>query len=147
MSTTHDRSTYEPTSGSDEREPRPMMQPSMVFDLGAEIERLRGEEEWARGDRASRTLAKEADFRVLLSALKAGARLTEEDGDARVSIYVVDGSARLDVDRAEQDLGAGALAVVDAGVPWSLTADGDCSVLLTLAWPRAKAGSGDTGER
>lgn len=132
--------SYGTTSGSDDRGARSLMEQLMVFDLGAEIERLRSEVEWADGDRNSRTLAKEVDFRVLLSLLRRGAELTEADGDARVSIQVVHGAARLTVDDESVDLPAGALAAVDAGPRWQLTATTECAVLLTLAWPREKAG-------
>ena len=107
--------------------------------------RLRTEEQWAAGDRNSRTLAKEVDFRVLLTVMRVGARLAEEDGDARVSIQLLDGGARLNVAGDEQDLATGALAVVDAGHPWALTASGECAVLLTFAWPRDKARPEGTG--
>lgn len=136
---------YGSTSGSDDREPRPMIEPLMLFDVATEIERLRAEEQWAEGDRASKMLAKDVDFRVLLSVMRVGARLTEEDGDARVSIQMLDGGARLDVGRDEHKLPPGALAVVNAGTPWALTASGDCAVLLTLAWPREKARPEGTG--
>jgi quercetin dioxygenase-like cupin family protein len=137
--------SYGTTSGSDERESRPLMERLMLIDLGAEIERLRGEEDWQERDRNSRMLAKEVDFRVMLTVMRVGARLTEEDGDARVSIQMLDGGARLDVGRDEEKLPPGALAVVDAGQPWALTASGDCAVLLTLAWPREKARPEGTG--
>ncbi len=137
--------SYGSTSGSDEREPRAVMERLMLFDLGAEIERLRAEEDWQERDRSSRMLAKEVDFRVMLTVMRVGARLTEEDGDARVSIQMLDGGARLDVGTDEEKLPPGALAVVDSGHPWALTASGDCAVLLTFAWPREKARPEGTG--
>lgn len=147
MTTPGAAGSYGSTSGSDDRESRAVMEGLMVFDLAAEIQRLRGEDEWADRDRNARTLAKEIDFRVLLSVMRAGARLNEEDGDARVSIQLLDGAARLDANGEEQRLAAGTLAVVDAGRPWALTADGECAVLLTLAWPREKARPEGTGSR
>ena len=138
--------SYGSTSGSDDREPRAVMERVMGFDLGAEVARLRGETEWAERDRNSRTLAKEVDFRVLLTVMRVGARLAEEDGDARVSIQLLDGGARLDVGADEHKLPPGSLAVVDSGTPWALTASGDCAVLMTLAWPREKARPEGTGE-
>jgi hypothetical protein len=35
---------------------------------------------------------------------------------------------------------AGDVAVIDAGRPWLLGATSDSAVLMTLAWPREKAG-------
>lgn len=137
--------SYGTTSGSDEREARAVMERLMAYDLTAEIERLRAEEDWHDRDRNSRMLAKDVDFRVMLTVMRVGARLTEEDGDARVSIQMLDGGARLDVGADEQKLPPGALAVVDAGQPWALTASGDSAALLTFAWPREKARPEGTG--
>jgi len=38
------------------------------------------------------------------------------------------------------EIAEGDVAVIDAGRPWFFRANDDCAVLLTLAWPRAKAG-------
>jgi hypothetical protein len=131
---------YGSTSGSDSRQSRALMERLMAFDLHAEIRRLRREDQWTDGDRNSVTLAKEVDFRVLLSVLREGATLTEEDGDARVSLQLIGGGARLESAAGAAELNAGQLAVVDAGQAWRLTATEDSAVLVTLAWPREKAG-------
>ena len=131
---------YGETSGSDSREARALMERVLTFSLRNEIEALRSEEQWLDGDRNSRTLAKEVDFRVLLSVLHDEATLDEQDGDARVSIQLLEGRGRLAVEGQSIDMSAGGLAVVDAGQRWDLRAVGDCAVLLTLAWPREKAG-------
>ncbi len=132
--------TYGRTSGTGTREGRSVMEKLMVFSLGDEVARLRQEEPWQEGDRNSRTLAKDVDFRVLLSVLRSGAELQEDDGDARVSIQMLDGRAALDVAGAEAQLEASQVAVVDVGQRWTLRAFADCALLLTLAWPREKAG-------
>lgn len=134
------KSPYGTTSGTKVREPRALMERLMVFSLESEIESLRAEPEWADNVRNSRTLAKEVDFRALLSVLHTDATLDEQDGDARASIQLLDGTAALTVDGDRADLRAGHLAVIDAGHAWLLRATSDCAVLLTLAWPREKAG-------
>ena len=131
---------YGATTGTNERDSRPLMDRLMVFNLATEIESLRSEYQWTENDKNSRTLAKDVDFRVLLSVLHTGAALDEEDGDARASIHVVEGSAQLDVAGEVTELSTGQLAVVNAGQPWVLRATSDCAVLLTLAWPIEKAG-------
>lgn len=134
-------SAYGTTSGTESRGARPLMEGLMIFGLGDEIAGLRAEDPYLDGDRNSVTLAKEVDFRVLLSALHTGATLDEQDGDARASLHILDGEAALRIGDGEAaQLSAGDIAVVDAGRPWSLTARSDCAVLLTLAWPREKAG-------
>jgi quercetin dioxygenase-like cupin family protein len=132
-------SAYGSTSGTESRGARPLMEGLMVFGLFDEIEALRGEGPYTEGDRNSVTLAKEVDFRVLLSVLRAGATLDEQDGDARTSIQLLDGNASLRVGGEDSELGAGDLAVIDAR-PWLLSASSDCALVMTLAWPREKAG-------
>jgi quercetin dioxygenase-like cupin family protein len=131
---------YGTTSGSEERDARPLMDTLLVFNLAEEIAALRNEPQWTENEKNSRTLAKDVDFRVLLSVLHTGAALDEEDGDARTSIHVVEGSAEVEVAGSLAQLETGQLAVVNAGQAWVLRATSDCAVLLTLAWPIEKAG-------
>ena len=131
---------YGNTSGTDVRESRPLMEQLMVFSLTEEIEALRAEWQWTDNDKNSRTLAKDVDFRALLSVLHTGAALDEQDGDARASLHVLEGRALIDVEGQTSELEAGQLAVIDSGRPWVLRAITDCAVLLTLAWPLEKAG-------
>ena len=133
-------SPYGSTSGTDSRESRPLMEGLMAFSLTAELDTLRSEDQWVDGDRNSRTLAKDVDFRVLLTVLHAGATVDEQDGDARVSIQLLEGRGQLTVADQMTDIDAGGLVVVDAGQSWYLRAMDDCAVLLTFAWPREKAG-------
>lgn len=112
------------------------MEPLMIFALDNEVESLHEEEPWLQGDRNSRALARELDFRVLLATLRAGASLDEQGGDVRASIQLVDGEAELHAHGRRVELRRGEVAVVDAGAPWLLTATRDCALLLTLAAPR-----------
>jgi quercetin dioxygenase-like cupin family protein len=138
---TFDQGSYGSTSGTDTRDARPLMDRLMVFSLQREAEALQAEEPYQNGDRNSATLAKEVDFRVLLTVLRSGAALDEQDGDARTSIQVLDGTATLSVGGSEEaDVVEHDVAVIDAGQPWLLRATSDCAVLLTLARPRDKAG-------
>ena len=134
------RGAYGTTSGTSERDSRPLMDRLLVFDLAQEIESLRAEWQWTENDKNSRTLAKDVDFRALLSVLHTGAALDEEDGDARASLHIIDGSAELEVAGESSPLESGQVAVVNSGQPWVLRATSDCAVLLTLAWPIEKAG-------
>lgn len=131
---------YGTTSGSQLRESRPLMERLMVFSLADEVDALRAESQWEDNDRNSRTLAKDVDFRALLSVLHTGATLDEGDGDGRASFQILEGGALLNVDGEETELTQGQLAVVDSGHPWTLRATSDCAVLLTLSWPIEKAG-------
>ena len=131
---------YGRTTGTDERDSRALMDRLLVFNLADEIASLRGEDEWEENEKNSRTLAKDVDFRAVLTVMHTGATLEEQHGDARASIQVVEGSAELDVAGDTSELAAGQLAVLDSGQAWTLRASSDCAVLLTLAWPIEKAG-------
>jgi quercetin dioxygenase-like cupin family protein len=131
---------YGTTTGTDEREPRALMERLLVFSLADEIESLRNEKEWADNERNSRTLAKDVDFRALLSVLHAEATIDEGTGDARASIQLIEGAADLEVDGDSTRLETGQLAVVDSGRAWVLRAVSDSAVLVTFAWPIEKAG-------
>jgi quercetin dioxygenase-like cupin family protein len=131
---------YGPTTGNDEREPRRLMERLMVFAPRLEAARLRSETEWRDGDRNSMTLAKEGDFRVVLSILRDGATIHDDEGDGRASLQLLEGRAVVSVDGDEAHLDTGELATVNSGQPWQLRSDGDSTVLLTIAWPREKAG-------
>ena len=56
---------------------RPLHGPLQRFDLGAEIDRLREERAWQRGQRNSITLRKGEGMNVVLLLMKAGDRLEE----------------------------------------------------------------------
>ncbi|MEX2546776.1 MAG: hypothetical protein WD830_03190 [Chloroflexota bacterium] len=131
---------YGSTSGTKEREPRTLMERLLVFSLADEIESLRSEDEWVDNDKNSRTLAKDVDFRALLSVLHEGATLDDQDGDARASVQVIEGTAELEVGGERSQLEVGQLAVVDTGSPWIVRATTDCALLITFAWPVEKAG-------
>ena len=123
------------TSGSAIRESRALMEPLLVFDLAQEIERLRGEPLFEGKDRNSMTLAKELDFRVLLTVLRAGAALDEQDGEGRMSVQLLEGAATLELEAGSTALTEGQVATLDAGNPWTLRATSDSAVLLTMAAP------------
>lgn len=135
-----DYGSYGSPGGSDTRSARTMIAPLMRFALESQADSLRLEPEYREGDRNSRTLAKETDLRVMLTVLREGAALDEQDGDARATVQVIDGTATIEIDGAEAHLQPAELAVVDQGQPWVIRADSDCALLLTIAWPPDKAG-------
>ena len=131
---------YGSTTGTDERDSRALMDRLMVFSIADEIASLRDESEWQENDKNSRTLAKDVDFRAILTLMHAGATLEERDGDARASVQLFEGEAELEIDGQSAALTSGQLAVVDSGQPWVLRATDDCAALITFAWPIEKAG-------
>lgn len=106
----------------------------MEFDLPAEIDRLRAEKTWTTGQNA-RTLLKYDDFRVVLTALQAKARMPEHKTEGRISVHVLAGHIHLRAAGRTFSLRPGGLLALDHGVPHSVEALEESAFLLTIAWP------------
>jgi quercetin dioxygenase-like cupin family protein len=119
--------------------PQPMAGTFLEFDLTRELEQLAAEPEWKNGQNA-RTLVKYDDLRVVLTALKAQARLPEHRTEGRISIHVVSGHVHVRADGRTFDLRVGGLVALDRGVPHDVMALEDSAFLLTIAWPRRAGG-------
>ena len=112
----------------------PMADPFMEFDLPAEIHRLQAETTWSTGQNA-RTLIKYDDFRVVLTALRAKARISEHETEGRISIHVLSGHIQLKAAGRTFSLRAGGVVALDHGVLHDVEALEDSAFLLTIAWP------------
>lgn len=129
------------TSGSGVRDSRPLRDPLMHFNLLDEIGRLAGEPQWNDGDRNSIVLAKDARFRILLSVLRDGAGLADDDAYATIAVHLLTGSAMVTRGDREVLLAPGEIAVLEAGDAWSVAARAESAVLLSLSWPEEMAGA------
>lgn len=116
--------------------PGPMSATYLEFDLAREIDDLQREAEWATG-RNARTLVKYDDLRVVLTVLKAGARIPGHQTAGRISIQGLRGRIRLHAEGRTFDVLSGVLLALDRAVPHDLEAVDDSAFLLTIAWPPA----------
>jgi quercetin dioxygenase-like cupin family protein len=112
----------------------PMAAPFLEFDLKRQLEQLHEEPEWTSGQNA-RTLVKFDDFRVVLMALRARARVPGHQTKGRISIHTVVGHILVRADGRTFDLPGGALLALDRSVPHEVEAVEDSAFLLTIAWP------------
>jgi quercetin dioxygenase-like cupin family protein len=112
----------------------PMADPFMEFDLPAEIDRLHAEATWSTGHNA-RTLVKYDDFRVVLIAVAAAARIPEHKADGRIAIQVVSGHVQVRASGRTFNLRSGGLLALDRGVAHDVHALEESALLLTIAWP------------
>ena len=112
----------------------PMADPFMEFDLPAEIHRLKAEATWSTGQNA-RTLVKYDDFRVVLIALGAEARMPEHKAEGRITIHVLSGHIRVKASGRTFSLRSGGVLAVDRGVAHDVHALEESALLLTIAWP------------
>lgn len=129
------------TRGSDEREPRSLTGPALRFELSVESARLRAEREYIEGDRNARTLTKVDWFRLVLVALRSGARLDEADQHGSIALQVLEGRVTVQVGDETIDVGEREVSVIAPGYPWTAVAVDDSLVLLHLAWPPAPGSS------
>jgi quercetin dioxygenase-like cupin family protein len=120
-----------------------------VLDVGEEGVALLAEPEWADGDRNSKTLFKADTLRVVLTALRDGAALQNEDPDEAVAVHVLQGELQVRIQSDASVARAGQLVCLPVGEPWQITASVDSLFLLILGRlpePAAKSpGTPDPG--
>jgi quercetin dioxygenase-like cupin family protein len=104
------------------------------FDLQAQVRLLCDEEAYRRGHN-SKTLSKYPDFRVVLTAMKSGARIAEHSAAAVISVLTVKGHIRMHIGERLLDMPLGRLIVLDRAVPHDVEALDESAFLLTLARP------------
>lgn len=114
--------------------PHSMAEPFLEFDLARELADLHREPEWSSGQNA-KTLVKYDDFRVVLTALKAHARLPGHQTGGRISIQTVTGKIQVRARGRTFELSTGGLLALDQDVPHDVEALEDSAFLLTIAWP------------
>lgn len=116
--------------------PSPMAAPHLAFDLTQEVEQLRRQAVWSTGQSA-KTLVKYGDLRIVLVALKKGARLAGHRTEGRISIQTIQGHVRVNTERQAFELPAGQLLTFDHGITHDVEAAADSAFLLTIAWRRS----------
>ena len=131
------------TSGTGQRPARQVSAPVLAFDLAQQLTSLKQESSWQRSDRNARTLVEESGFRLVLTALKAGAQLREHRADGWVSIHGLEGHLRVQAGRHTTDLAPGHVVVLEPNLAHSVEAVEEGAFLLSLA---LRAGEGGTGQ-
>ena len=117
-----------------------MAAPYLEFDLVRELEQLHREPEWQTGQNA-RTLVKYDTLRVVLTSLKAHARIPEHRTEGRISIQALRGRIHVRAEGRTFDLSAGTLLALDQGISHDVEALEDSAFLLIIAWPGSTHGS------
>lgn len=118
------------------REPHPLKGTALTFDLAAEARALKAEPTWQAHGHNAKTLVKYPDYRLVLIALKAGARMQEHKTDQCVTVQALAGHLRLHLPTEKVDLPAGALLALDHAVPHDVEAIDDSVFLVSLGWSR-----------
>lgn len=123
------------TSGSDSREPRTLDDPVMGFELDREADLLRQEPGYAEFGRSAKTLGKGPNFRLVLSAARAGTALGNEDAEAPMAMQVLTGAVTVDRAGAGLRFGAGSAIWFAEGGGWAVRVEDDAVLLLSIGWP------------
>ena len=84
-------------------------------------------------DRNGVALLKHTGLNMVVTALRAGAELSEHTSRGVVAVHVLDGSLELRTNQAAADVSKGQLAVIDVLEPHSLTAREDSLLLITVS--------------
>jgi quercetin dioxygenase-like cupin family protein len=126
------------TSGSAQRAPERLAAPVLSFDLAQKLEQLSHETSWERGDHNADTLVKEPDFRIVLIAMKAGARLPQHQAAGRIAIQALAGHLRVQLPDQVVDLPTGHLVALEPDMPHSVEALEPAAFLLTVSWPAGR---------
>jgi quercetin dioxygenase-like cupin family protein len=134
-----DRTSSTSGTAAAARPPRSLRPAIQVLDVGAEGVGLLSEPEWSHGARNSKTLLKTESLRVVLTALRAGETLSNEDPDEAIAIHGLQGDVAVRVDDEEVSVGMGQLVCLAGGDPWRVTATADSLFLLIVG--RARTGS------
>ena len=121
------------THGTTASPENPLAAPEMQFDLAAEAGRLQKEDAYARTGRNAITMVKHPDLRVVLTALRAKARIGGHHTEGRVTVHVLSGTLRLHVAGKAVELAPGGLLALDRGIAHDVEAVNDAVFLLTLA--------------
>ncbi len=117
---------------------RPLQGPTLSFRLADEVAVLRAEAGYRSHGRAARTLAKYAEARVVLEAMRAGTRFAPNGPSERLMLQCLEGRVRIhlpDFHRVEVE--AGGLCTLDRYMAIEVEALADAACLLTVAWPPA----------
>ncbi len=123
------------TSATDERPPQQLAAPILTFDLLREVEQLRTERAWQLTDHNAKTLVKDPGLRVIIVAMKDGARLPEHHAPVRIVIQTLIGHLQIRLPEQTVQLPAGSMLTLEGNVAHDVEAVGESAFVLSLSWP------------
>jgi quercetin dioxygenase-like cupin family protein len=107
------------------------------FDLSLEIANLEQKKPWQSGLYA-KTLHKSDDFRTVLITMEPAAHMKEHHTDGSISIHVLKGSIRVNVQGEAHDLASAGLFTLAPSIKHDVEALEASAFLLTISWPTSE---------
>jgi quercetin dioxygenase-like cupin family protein len=135
MSEEHGDQVHDSSPGASrnpKRGGRSIEAPVLSFSLPTEVEQLRQQPSYANSEPSGIVLVRQPDLRIVLMALRAGARLQEHKASGPISIQVIEGQLRVSLSADSFALGAGQLLALDSDCQHSVEATENCAFLLTI---------------
>lgn len=111
-----------------------MIDKQAQFDLLKEIANSEQQKPWPSGIYA-KTLFKKHDFRVVLISMEKAAKMKEHHADGTISLQVLKGKVRFNVNAHQNELSTGNLFTLAASIRHDVEAVEDSAFLLTISWP------------
>lgn len=122
------------SGGTEERPSHTISGRALHFDLAQEVRLLKVERAWEAGNRNAKTLVQDRSYRVVLTVLKMGAKLTEHRAAGWTNLQTIQGLLRVTVAGGEAvDLQPECLLVMQPDVPHSVEALEESTFLLSIA--------------
>lgn len=110
------------------------------IDLAAEIKLLEGEETLERVGRNAKTLVKRPDFRVVLTAIRKGARIAAHTASGSLTVQAIRGCIRMQTEQGVVELSEGQVLALEREERHDVEALENSVFLLTIAWPEGNPG-------
>jgi quercetin dioxygenase-like cupin family protein len=107
--------------------------PLVSIDLPSFMKQIKQEATWKNSDRNAITIFKSKGMRIVLIALHAGAVMNAHKGIGILSVQVLEGHMTFATSLQTTELHKGQMLSLHEGIPHSLTAIEETTVLLTLA--------------
>lgn len=115
---------------------RVLTAPFMDFSINEEVEKLRNEPAWLKGDRNAVTLQKDSNLRVVLTSLRKGTTLHEHKVVGPITLFVLSGKLNFIVGLEKVSVGANEFIVLEKAIPHNVEALEDVAFILTLIQPQ-----------
>jgi quercetin dioxygenase-like cupin family protein len=107
---------------------------AVSFDLTALAQAMRQEDSYLREGHTARTLAREADLRVVLVVMKAESMMAAHTANETASVHVVAGRVQIKLPDRREEVSAGGLLMIERGIQHDVVAATDSAFVLTLGW-------------